>query len=73
MTFRVRMVVVGLSFSWRSRCRRIQSIQLCAEAKVVCPDKVLAKSARENTGGISMNVRRAETANPLIPKKSLCH
>lgn len=72
MTFRVRMVVVGLSFSWRGRCRRIQSIQLCTEAEIVCPDKVLAKLASENIRGISINVRRAETANPLIPKRSLC-
>lgn len=73
MTFRVRMVVVGLPFSWRGRRRWIQPIQLCTEAKIVRPDKVLAQSACANTGGISMYVRRAEMVNPLIPKQSLCH
>lgn len=44
MIVHVKVVVVGLSFCWRGRRRRIQSIQLGAEAEVVCPDEVLAQS-----------------------------
>ena len=52
MTFDVKVVVGGLSFCWRGRRRWIQAIQLCAEAEIVCPDKVLAQSVREETARV---------------------
>ena len=38
----VKMVVVGLSFCWRGRRKWIYSIQLRAEAEIICPNKILA-------------------------------
>lgn len=41
MVVHVNVIVVGLSFWWCGRRWRIQTIQLCAEAEIVCPDEVL--------------------------------
>lgn len=43
MIVHVKVIVVGFSFRWRGRLRRIQSIQLCAEAEIVCSDEVLGQ------------------------------
>lgn len=73
MIAHVKMVVVGLSFCWRGRCRQIQSIQFRAKAKVVYTNEVLASSACEKLQSESAKIHRAETVNPLIRKRSLCH
>ena len=69
----VKVIVVSLSFCWRGRRHRIQPIQLCTEAEIVCPDEVLALSVCGGAAVFSINILKEETVDPQIHKRLLFH